>query len=313
MNITEQRLLEIILEELSLMEGFLKPHSGETVPVDDKVIKAIIALTSKKSLNEEMLTEDVKERIRNLVDKLGGGADAIKNVAKRLAIPIALVASIAGGGMTGAYLAGGDNAATGDEIELQVQDDQLGSAGVYGSAYEGEQFSGMSNQDKIKAAWTQYDLSDAALDKAPVSTSVWIYKFKMVPVDQINNDTVLPLAGAKAIDYYNYLRAQVEANPMTELPLLKKMVYGDVGKWSGGVGGGDFKVAEDGSQILPPDWTVAYTVYADLIEEKTLELVDYHNENPEDRGALYQQLGVQDEAGFNKFVSDTMFKIGRPI
>ena len=28
--------------------------------------------------------------------------------------------------------------------------------------------------------------------------------------------------------------------------------------------------AEDGSQILPPDWTVAYTVYADLMEGKHL-------------------------------------------
>ena len=313
MNITENRLREIILEEIQLMEAFLKPHRGETVPLDDKVIKAILSLTSKNKLNENMLTEDMKERIRDLVDKLGGGADAIKRVAQRLALPAVLVASIAAGGMTGAYLAGGDDVGSQDDIELQVQDDELGSGDVYGSAYEGEQFAGMSNQDKVKAAWTQYDLNDAALDKAPVSSSVWIYKFKMVPVDQINNDTVLPLAGAKAIDYYNYLRAQVEADPMTELPLLKKMVYGDVGKWSGGVGGGDFKVAEDGSQILPPDWTVAYTVYADLMEENTLELVDYHNENPEARSALYQQLGVQDEAGFNQFVKETMFKIGRPI
>ncbi len=313
MQLTEQQLLNIIFEEIVLMENFLKPHRSETIPLDDKVIKAILALTSKKKLNEEMLTEDMKEKIRNLVVKAGDNAEAVTRVAKRLALPIALVASIWGGGMTGAYLAGGDSASDQDNIELQVQDDELGSADVYGSAYEGEQFAGMSNKDKIKAAWTQYDLSDAALDKAPVSSSVWIYKFKMVPVDQINNDTVLPLAGAKAIDYYNYLKAQVEADPMTELPLLKKMVYGDVGKWSGGVGGGDFKVAEDGSQILPPDWTVAYTVYADLMEEKTLDLVDYHIDNPEGRGALYQALGVQDEAGFNKFVQDAMFKIGRPL
>ena len=72
-------------------------------------------------------------------------------------------------------------------------------------------------------------------------------------------------------------------------------------------------MAEDGSQILPPDWTVAYTVYADLMEEKTLDLVDYHIDNPEDRQALYQQLGVEGEVGFNKFIEDTMFKIGRPL
>ena len=68
------------------MEGFLKPHRGETVPLDDKVIKAILSVNSKNKLNENMLTEDMKERIRDLVDKLGGGADAIKRVAQRLSL-----------------------------------------------------------------------------------------------------------------------------------------------------------------------------------------------------------------------------------
>lgn len=320
MQITSARLREIIIEELILMENFLKPHrNDETIPLDDEVIKAILSATSKKSLNEQMLTEDMKERIRNLVDKMGGNADAIKRVAQRLGLATALVASIVGGGMTGAYLASGDSVSSGDEIELQVQDDdsaadELGFVDIFGSAFKGEQFSGMSNQDKIKAAWSQYDLSDAALVKAPVSSSVWIYKFKMVPANQFSGDTVLPLAGATAQDYYNALRDRVEANPMVELPLLKNLVYGNTGKWSGGVGGkSDFMMAEDGSQILPPDWTVAYTVYADLMEEKTLDLVDYHIDNPEDREQLYQSLGVEGESGFNKFVEDTMFKIGRPL
>ena len=33
----------------------------------------------------------------------------------------------------------------------------------------------------------------------------------------------------------------------------------------------------------------------------------------EDREELYQALGVKDMEGFNKFVEDTMFKIGRPL
>lgn len=317
MNITEQRLLQIILEEISLIETFLRPHKNETVPLDDKVIKAILSVITKNKLNEEILTESVKERIRDLVDKLGGDSRAIKRVATRLGLSVALVASIVAGGMTGAHLANTSNAADGNDIELQAKDgesDELGFVDIFGSAFGGEQFSGMSNQEKIKAAWNQYDLSDAALDEAPVSSSVWIYKFKMVPVSQISNNTVLPLAGATAQDYYNALKKRVEANPMVELPLLKKLVYGNTGKWSGGVGGrSDFMMAEDGSQILPPDWTVAYTVYADLMEKNTFELLDYHSENPDARDAIYEQLGVQDEAGFNKFISDTMFKIGRPI
>ena len=315
MQLTEQQLLNIIFEEIALMENFLKPHRSETVPLDDKVIKAILSLTSKKKLNEEMLTEDMKQRIRDLVDKLGGGADAIKRVAQRLALPVVLVASIAAGATAGGYLAGGDNAASQNDIELQVQDDDVfrvqDIAGMY---YDQEQFSGMSNQEKIDNAWSNYDISAGSLDKAPVSSTVWIYKYKMIPADQIDAETPLPLMGTTAGTYYKFLKDRVEANPMVELPLLKNLVYGDVGKWAGGVGGkGNFKVAEDGSQILPPDWTVAYTVYADLMEEKTISLMNYHIDNPEGRGELYQALGVQDEAGFDKFVKDTMYRIGRPL
>jgi len=317
MNITEQRLLEIIFEELALMEGFLKPHKSETVPLDDEVIKAILSIKTKNKLNENMLTEDMKQRIRDLVDKLGGGSDAIKRVAQRLGLATALVASIVAGGATGAYLAGSDNANSGDDIELQVQDvddDVFRVKDIAGTYYNQEQFSGMSNQEKIDDAWSNYDISMAALDKAPVSSTVWIYKYKMVPVDQISPDTPLPLMGTTAADYYNFLKQRVESNPTVELPLLKNQVYGDVGKWAGGVGGkGNFKVAEDGSQILPPDWTVAYTVYADIMEKNTLDLMDYLADNPEHREDIYESLGVDNDEEFNKFVKDTMYKIGRPI
>jgi len=320
MNITKQRLLQIILEEISLMENFLKSHKGETVPLDDKVIKAILSLTNKKNLNEEMLSEDMKQRIRDLVVKAGDNAEAVVRVAKRLAIPAALVASIWGGAMTGAHLAGSnDSVSSGDNIEMSVQDDapldDAGLSDLAGTAYDAEQFHGMDNDQKLEAAWDQFDLNSDALDPAPVSSSVWIYKYAMIPIDQIDNNTIMPLIGASAADYYDFLKQRVEADPMTELPLLKKMVYGNVGKWAGGTGDSNqnFKVAEDGSQILPPDWTVAFTVYADIMEDKTLELVDYHIDNPEDRPALYQSLGVDSEAQFNEFVQSTLMKIGRPL
>ena len=181
MNLTEQQLLNIIFEEIVLMENFLKPHRAETVPLDDKVIKAILSLTSNKKLNEEMLSEDVKEKIRNLVVKAGDSAEAVTRVAKRLALPVALVASIWGGAMTGAHIAGsGDSAPNQDNTELQVQDDELGFADVFGSGIDDEKFHGMDRFEKSKALWGQYDLSEPALDEAPVSSSVWIYKYKMI-------------------------------------------------------------------------------------------------------------------------------------
>ena len=74
MKITEQRLFEIILEEVeenysaaagaNLRAAALTGNrdSPKTVPVDDDVIRAIVAATSDKKLNEEMLTEDMKQR-----------------------------------------------------------------------------------------------------------------------------------------------------------------------------------------------------------------------------------------------------------
>ena len=341
MNFTEEKLLQIILEEIQNLKEVgnysaaagtsiraaqlsgnrdtpknffpLKPHRSETVPLDDKIIKAILSSTTNKKLNE-----DIQQRVRDLVNKLGGDAAAIKRVAQRLALPVALVASTVAGGLTGAYLAGSDSVDTGEEIELQVQDaeeeDVFRVKDIAGTYYDQEQFSGMTNQQKIDDAWSKYDISMEALDKAPVSSTVWIYKYKMIPVDQISPDTPLPLMGTTAGRYYKFLRDRAEANPMVELPLLKNQVYGDVGKWAGGIGGkGNFKKAADGSQILPPDWTVAYTVYADLMEERTKDLMDYYIDNPDDRQELYQMLGVQDRDEFNKFVQDTMYKIGRPM
>ena len=331
MDITERRLFEIILEELqenysaaagATLRAAALTGNRDTVemgPVDDEVIKAILSVTSNKNLNEQILTEDMKERIRDLVDKLGGGADAIKRVASRLGLATALVTSIVAGGAAGAYLASGDSVASGDDIELQVQDveqedDVFRVKDIAGTYYDQEKFSGMTNQQKIDDAWSNYDISMEALDKAPVSSTVWIYKYAMIPVDQISPDAPLPLMGTTAGDYYNFLKQRVESNPTVELPLLKNQVYGDVGKWAGGVGGkGNFKTAEDGSQILPPDWTVAYTVYADIMEKNTLDLMDYLENNPDQRENVYESLGVDNDEEFNKFVKDTMYKIGRPI
>ena len=335
MQISESRLYEIILEEISEMgysaaggaslraaqlagnrdsdKTFLKKTTNDqTEPVSDKVEKRIFAILSDPAkLNEDILTEDVKERIRNLVIKSGDSIEAVKDVAKRLALPVALVMSIWGGAMTGKYLAGGDSVSSGDDIELSQSDDEQKRSDLYGSAYDAEQFHGMSNAEKIDHAWSQYDLE--RVERAPVSSQFSVFKYAYVPVDQIQPDSVLPLSGMTADTYYNDLVQTVEANPDVELPLLKKMVFGDVGKWSGGVGGtASFEKAADGSDILPPDWTVAHTAYADIMQDKIDSLTDYvADSSPEDRQTIYQQLGVDGDDGFHKFVNDTLFKIGR--
>ena len=308
MNITEARLFNIIFEELGLMEIAFQRPKNETSPIDDDVLKAILSVKSVDNLNEELLSEDIKDRIRAAVEKLGGGAEAIANVAKRLALPIALVTSIAAGGVAGSYLAGTD-ASTGDNIELSTQGGgESGISQLAGTGY-GEEYYGLSGQEKINQAWDQFDLD--RIETAPVSSEIPMFKYAVVSYDQIDGDTVLPMIGATAKDYYEHLRQKVEKNPDTELPLLKNMIFGDVGKWLSGEGNQFFKKTGD-YNILPPDWSVAHAVYADIIEQKLVDLDEYlktADENNKNR--IYKNLGVESDQEYYKFYNNQLFKIGR--
>jgi len=308
MQITKSRLCEIIIEEMMVAEGFLKPlKHNETSPIDDEVLLAILK-SQPTVLKEELLSEDMKERVRDLVNKLGGGAEAIAKVAKRLALPVALVASIATGVGAGSYLAG-DSTSPDADIELTTQaDTESGISQIAGTGY-GEEYYGMSEQEKIDKAWQQFDLD--RIERAPVSSDVPMFKYAIVSYDQIDGNTILPMIGTTAEDYYNYWRQKVESDPDTELPLLKKMVFGNVGKWLSGDGNQFFKKTGD-YNILPPDWSVAHAVYADLVEEKMFALDDYLQQaSPEDKEEIYGSLGVKSDQEYSKFFNTQMFKIGR--
>ena len=308
MQITKSRLCEIIIEEMMIAEGFLKPlKHNETSPIDDEVLSAILK-SQPTVLKEELLSEDMKDRVRDLVNKLGGGAEAIAKVAKRLALPVALVASIAGGVRAGGYLAG-DSTSPDADIELSTQaDTKSGISQIAGTGY-GEEYYGMSEQEKIDKAWQQFDLD--RIERAPVSSDVPMFKYAIVSYDQIDGNTILPMIGTTAEDYYNYWRQKVQSDPETELPLLKKMVFGNVGKWLSGDGNQFFKKTGD-YNILPPDWSVAHAVYADLVEEKMFALDDYLQQaSPEDKEEIYRSLGVKSDQEYSKFFNTQMFKIGR--
>ena len=107
MNITEQRLLEIILEEIKLMEAFLRRQRTKvTDPIDDDEIKDFVRASNlvrmsrlNKRVTNENLNENIKDRIRALVKREGGDENAIKKVSRSLGIPAVLVASMVAGAM----------------------------------------------------------------------------------------------------------------------------------------------------------------------------------------------------------------------
>tara|TARA_R110002012_G_scaffold252560_2_gene431567 strand:- start:786 stop:1712 length:927 start_codon:yes stop_codon:yes gene_type:complete len=308
MKITETQLLNIITEELVLIEQIVRKPKNETSPMEDEALNVLLSFNTEESLNEALLSEDIKDRIRSAVQKLGGGAEAVANVAKRLALPVALVASIAAGAGAGSYLAG-DSTSPDADIELSTQaDTESGISQIAGTGY-GEEYYGMSEQEKIDKAWQQFDLD--RIERAPVSSDVPMFKYAIVSYDQIDGDTVLPMIGTTASDYYDYWKQKVESDPKTELPLLKKMVFGNVGKWLTGEGNEFFKKTGD-YNILPPDWSVAHAVYADLVENQLLDLDDYlRDADPETKARIYKNLDINSDQEYSEYFNNQMFKIGR--
>ena len=347
MQITQTRLKQLIYEEIetSILSSIIKeevdkilrektgslksPTNDKTRPISDDIMSAVLRVTDKKKVNEapddeekqrklidDFLDDDQKKMIRNAVDKLGGGADAVVKVAKYLGVPLAIISGLVGGVGAGLYMSTPDtDTSTPTEFDqTELVDDTLVPSDMYGTAWadlEGE-FAGLSNAEKMEKSWSQYDNIDTP--RAPVTSQFHIFKYSHVPPESITDNSILPLSGMHADDYYNYWNQKVESNPSVELPLLKKLVFGDVGKWSGGSGkDANFKKADDGSNLLPPDWTVAYTVYSDIVEEKMFDLYDaLQTASPEEKEQIYDQLpNVNNDADFDKFMYDTLYSVGR--
>lgn len=347
MRISQTRLKQLIHEEIETSilssiigeevdkilrekSGSLKsPTNNKTRPISDDIMSAVLKVTDKKKVNEapddeekqrklidDFLDDDQKKMIRNAVDKLGGGADAVVKVAKYLGVPLSIISGLVGGVGTGLYMSTPDtDTSTPTEFDqTELVDDTLVPSDMYGTAWadlEGE-FAGLSNAEKMEKSWSQYD--DIDTPRAPVTSQFQIFKYSHVPPESITDNSILPLSGMHADDYYNYWNQKVESNPSVELPLLKKLVFGDVGKWSGGSGkDANFKKADDGSNLLPPDWTVAYTVYSDIVEQKMFDLYDaLQTASPEEKEQIYDQLpNVNNDADFDKFMYDTLYSVGR--
>tara|TARA_Y100001937_G_scaffold59535_2_gene81760 strand:- start:2406 stop:3455 length:1050 start_codon:yes stop_codon:yes gene_type:complete len=347
MQITQTRLKQLIYEEIetSILSSIIKeevdkilrekssslksPTNDKTRPISDDIMSAVLRVTDKKKVNEapddeekqrklidDFLDDDQKKMIRNAVDKLGGGADAVVKVAKYLGVPLAIISGLVGGVGAGLYMSTPDtDTSTPTEFDqTELVDDTLVPSDMYGTAWadlEGE-FAGLSNAEKMEKSWSQYDNIDTP--RAPVTSQFHIFKYSHVPPESITDNSILPLSGMHADDYYNYWNQKVESNPSVELPLLKKLVFGDVGKWSGGSGkDANFKKADDGSNLLPPDWTVAYTVYSDIVEQKMFDLYDaLQTASPEEKEQIYDQLpNVNNDADFDKFMYDTLYSVGR--
>ena len=121
--------------------------------------------------------------------------------------------------------------------------------------------------------------------------------------------TILPMSLMTAQRYREMIEARVERSPR-ELIYLKDMIFGDTGKWASGTGNEQFRI-EGNSALLPPEWSIAHEVYANVVEARLRDIEGYVKSNPDAQQEIFQKLGVQDEAQFREFLNDQLFKIGR--
>ena len=268
--------------------------------ISDEVIQLIFSDEISKILEQSPLNE--------------GLADRAKSIAKKYGIPLGIAMSILTGGVSAKKFAEFQNARNA-EIAAQADAPKPGDYSYHRNDSLPPGYSDLSNRESIEKAWQ--DIEGLQREAAPVSGTAPIVvdgeirtlRFGYIPTQEMGPDTVLPMSFMTAQDYRDMLEARLAKSPQ-ELLYLKNMIFGDTGKWASGVGEEVFRV--DGNYaMLPPEWSIAHEVYADAVEERLFEMVKHVRENPEHNQDIFQQLGVQDEAQFDEFISDQLFKINR--
>lgn len=279
---------------------FLNESSVQTQELSDEAIEALFSDVINKLLKEKPLQEGLKDRAANL--------------AKRYGLPLTVAIALLSGGLTGTKLADIHNAKlAAAAAEQTVETDPTSFAHYRKGKPPG--YADLSNRDSIEKSWQ--DIEHLGRDVAPVSGTapvmvdgeLKVLSFSYIPISEISTDTILPMSLMTAQDYASMLEARLERSDQ-ELIYLKKMIFGDTGKWASGVGDEVYKV-EGNHALLPPEWTIAHTVYANAVESRLVDIVDYVSEYPDKKEEIYQQLGVEDDTQFHEYINGTLFKIGR--
>ena len=68
----------------------------------------------------------------------------------------------------------------------------------------------------------------------------------------------------------------------------------------------------NGSQVLPPEWSVAYDLLGDVTEELVSGIAsDYKNASPEDKEMILQANGAESPEQLGTFLNQALAKAGR--
>ena len=236
----------------------------------------------EESLSDESQLPDEKtdllfdKQITAMIEKAGileEGArwDKAKRIARDKGIPIAtalaLMSTVPAGVVAGKSIANKHNTELAAQQADQASAERQAFIDQYGADF-GElpaEYDELSNDAITDRAWDEYANRDPIA--APVSGMLTVVSGGNIEgrpfmVYEISPNDIMPLNQISAEDYRAQVQAKLEEDGERGIEYLRNQLFGDTGKWLSGSDNEMFRMV-DGNPILPPEWSVAYDVYAE--------------------------------------------------
>lgn len=285
----------------------------------------------EESLSDESQLPDEKtdllfdRRITAMIEKAGmleEGAflDKAKRIARDRGIPLvtalALMSTVPAGVMAGKSLANKHNTELAAQQADQASAERQAFIDQYGADF-GElpaEYDELSNDAITDRAWDEYANRDPIA--APVSGMLTVVSGGNIEgrpfmVYEILPNDIMPLNQISAEDYRAQVQAKLEEDGERGIEYLRNQLFGDTGKWLSGSDNEMFRMV-DGNPILPPEWSVAYDVYAEAVVDRVAHIRGVASISPEYGMAVSRAFNLDDTdpQALEAFLQHELWKVG---
>jgi hypothetical protein len=195
-----------------------------------------------------------------------------------------------------------------DAAVRQAHDDRFGADfGELPAEYDE-----LSNDAITDRAWDEYANRDPIA--APVSGMLTVVSGGNIEgrpfmVYEILPNDIMPLNQISAEDYRAQVQAKLEDNGERGIEYLRNQLFGDTGKWLSGSGNETFRMV-DGNPILPPEWSVAYDVYAEAVVERVDHIREVASISPAYTLEVARRFNLETADELEAFLQHELWKVG---
>ena len=285
----------------------------------------------EESLSDESQLPDEKtdllfdKQITAMIEKAGileEGArwDKAKRIARDKGIPIAtalaLMSTVPAGVVAGKSIANKHNTELAAQQADQASAERQAFIDQYGADF-GElpaEYDELSNDAITDRAWDEYANRDPIA--APVSGMLTVVSGGNIEgrpfmVYEILPNDIMPLNQISAEDYRAQVQAKLEEDGERGIEYLRNQLFGDTGKWLSGSDNEMFRMV-DGNPILPPEWSVAYDVYAEAVVDRVAHIRGVASISPEYSAAVSRAFNLDDTdpQALEAFLQHELWKVG---